>query len=72
MVNVGPLAAEIDPVVWGTPTNFNGFRVLAAVLHGTPVAGESQSLRGATYIRQGGHHVGHWPTFCFVIYCHGI
>jgi len=18
---------------------------------------------GATYIRQGGHHVGHWPTF---------
>jgi len=19
--------------------------------------------RGATYIRQGGHHVGHWPTF---------
>jgi len=21
------------------------------------------SLQGATYIRQGGHHVGHWPTF---------
>jgi len=20
---------------------------------------------GATYIRQGGHHVGHRPTFCF-------
>ena len=29
MVNVGPLAAEIGPVVWGTPANFNGFRVLA-------------------------------------------
>jgi len=28
MVNFGPLAAEIDPVVWGTPANFNGFRVL--------------------------------------------
>jgi len=28
MVNVGPLAAEIDPVVWGTPANFKGFRVL--------------------------------------------
>jgi len=25
MVNFGPLAAEIDPVVWGTPANFNGF-----------------------------------------------
>jgi len=27
MVDFGPLAAEICPVVWGTPTNFNGFRV---------------------------------------------
>jgi len=27
------LAAEIVPVVWGTPANFNGFRVLAALLH---------------------------------------
>jgi len=34
MVNFGPLATEIDPVVWGTPANFNGFRVLAALLHG--------------------------------------
>jgi len=24
VVNFGPLAAEIDPVVWGTPANFNG------------------------------------------------
>ena len=32
--NFGPLAAETDPVVWGTPANFNGFRVLAALLHG--------------------------------------
>jgi len=45
MVNVGPLAAEIGPVVWGTPANFNGFRVLAALLHGTPVLGVSQTLR---------------------------
>jgi len=36
------LVAEIDPVVWGTPANFNGFRVLAALLHGTQVAGVSQ------------------------------
>ena len=51
----------------GHPANFNGFRVLAVLLHGTPVVGVSQTLRrwteGATYVRQGGHHVGHWPTF---------
>jgi len=35
MVNFGPLAAEIGPVVWGTPANFNGLRVLAALLHAT-------------------------------------
>jgi len=34
MVNFGPLAAEIDPAVWDTPANFNGFRVLEALLHG--------------------------------------
>jgi len=27
MVNFGPLAAEIGPVVWGTPANFNGSRL---------------------------------------------
>jgi len=125
MANVGPLMAEIGLPVWGTPANFNGFRVLAlslqrrhspeanhtlhdvwpspglvhyvcifggsclvaefcqvqssvhvqnlhspifiASLHSTPVVGASQTLRhwaeGATYIRQGGHHVKHWPTF---------
>ena len=31
-VNFGLLAAEIDPVVWGTPANFNGFRVLTSLL----------------------------------------
>ena len=29
-----PLAAEIGSLVWGTPPNFNGFRVLAALPHG--------------------------------------
>jgi len=37
MVNFGPLTAEIRSGVWGTPANFNGFRVLAALLHGTLV-----------------------------------
>jgi len=66
MVNFGPLAVEIVSLVWGTPGNFNGFRVLAALLHGTLVVGVSQTdvwTEGATYIQQGGHHVGHWPTF---------
>ena len=44
MVNIGPLTAEIGPVVWGIPANFDGFRVLAALLHGTPVVGVSQTL----------------------------
>ena len=43
MVNFGPLAAEIFSLVWGTPSNFNGFRVLAALLHGTLVVGVSQT-----------------------------
>jgi len=34
MVNFGALAAEIVSGVWGTPATFNGFRVLAALLHG--------------------------------------
>jgi len=33
MVNFGLLAAEIDPVVWGTLANFNRYRILAALLH---------------------------------------
>jgi len=67
MVNFGPLAAEIGPVVWGTPANLNEFRVLAALLHGTPVVGVSQTLRRSTedttYIRQRSHHIGHRPAF---------
>jgi len=63
MVNFGLLTAEICWRVWGTPTNFNGFRVTARHL----VVGVSQTLRrlteGATYAPQGDHQVGHWPTF---------
>jgi len=45
MVNFDLLAAEIGPVVWGTPANFNGFHILAVLLHGTLVVGVSQTLR---------------------------
>ena len=40
-----PIAAVIVSLVWGTPGNFNGFCVLAALLHGTVVMGISQTLR---------------------------
>jgi len=43
MVNCGLLTAEICWRVWGTPASFNGFRVLAALLHGTLVVGVSQT-----------------------------
>ena len=43
MVNFGPLAAVIISLVWGTPANFNWFRILAALLHGTLVVGVSQT-----------------------------
>jgi len=42
-VNFGLLAAEIVSGVWGTPANFNGFGVLAALLHGTLVVGVSHT-----------------------------
>ena len=53
MVHFGPVTAEIRWRVWGTPANFNGFRVLAALLHGTLVVGVSQALRR----RNRGHHL---------------
>jgi len=49
--------------------------ILAALLHGTPAAGVSQTAAwykkwdygtfadGATYVWLGGHQVGHRPTF---------
>jgi len=45
MVNVGSLTAEIGSGVWGSPANFNEFRVLAALLHGILVVGISQTLQ---------------------------
>jgi len=45
MVNFGLPTAEICWWVWGTTANFNGFRVLAALLHGIPVLGVRQTLR---------------------------
>ena len=73
MVNFSPLAAEIVSLVWGTPPNFNFFSRLGSFTARHVVVVVSQTLRrcieGATYVRQGDHHVGHWPTFqvyCFI------
>jgi len=55
MVNFGLLTAEICRPVWGTPVNFNGFRVMAALLNGTLVVGISQTLRHWTEVP---------PIFC--------
>jgi len=53
MVNFGPLAAEICLPVWGTPANFNGFRVLAALLHGSQVSGRQLDFVAA--LKRGRH-----------------
>jgi len=44
MVNFCILTAEIGSGVWGTPADFNGFRVLAALLHGTLVSGRQPNF----------------------------
>jgi len=50
IVNLGPVTAEIVWRVWGTPANFNGFRILASLLH----------QRHSVEINQTLHNV--WPT----------
>ena len=44
MVNFGLLVAEIISLVWGTPANFYGFRILAALPHGILLVGISETL----------------------------
>ena len=59
MVNFGPLAAEIVLLVWDTPANFNEFRVLAALLHGTLLVGVSQTAA----LNRGRHlYLAGWPS----------
>jgi len=56
MANVGPLTIEIGWRVWGTPADFNGFRVLASLLH----------RRRSTEVNHTLHDV--WPSFGLVHY----
>jgi len=55
MANFGPLTAETGSVVWGTSANFNGFRVLAALLHCTLVVGVTRQPNFAALNR--GRHL---------------
>jgi len=67
MVNFGPLAAEIVSLVWGTPGNFKGFRVLSALLHSQTVA----TNRGRHLYSAGRPSSGALATF-LVIFCYTI
>jgi len=59
MVNCGPLTADIGWWVWGTPANFNGFRVLASLLQ----------RRRSTEVNQTLYDV--WPCHGLVHYIPG-
>ena len=59
MVNFGSLVTEIVSLVWGTPGNFNGFRILAALLYCTLVVGVSQTAA----LNRGRHlYWAGWPS----------
>ena len=74
LFHMSPLYGELPPTSgWdrltslGHPRKFQRVSRLGSVTARHLVVGVSQTLRrwteGATYIRQGDHHVGHWPTF---------
>ena len=61
----------------GYPCKFQLVSRLGSVTARHLVVGVSQTLRrwteGATYIRPGDHHVGHWPTFLVgIILCYSL
>ena len=67
MLNFDPVAAEIVSGVWGTQLLSTASASWQHYCTASIVVGVSQTLRrwteGATYVRHGDHHVGHWPTF---------
>ena len=60
MVNIGLLTAETCWRVWGTTANFNGFRVLASLLHRRRLTDVNQTL----------HDV--WPSPALVHYIYTL
>jgi len=61
MVNFSLLTAEIGWRIWGTPANFNGFRVLASLLH----------QRHSKEVNQTLHNVWPSPGLVHYIYIFG-
>jgi len=55
MVNFGLLTAEICWRVWGTPANFNGFRALAALLHGVARLSSTGRQQNLAALNRGRH-----------------
>ena len=68
MVNFGPLAPEIGPVVLGTPTNVNGFRVLAALLQRHRSTEANHTLHGLWPCPGLVHYIYIFGGSCPVIY----
>ena len=64
MVNFGTLVAEIVSLVpLQISTGFASWQRYCTALQYWASAKLRHWTEGATYNRQGGHHVGHWPTF---------
>jgi len=74
---MSPQYGELRPtIVWdrltslGYPCKFQLVSRFGSVAARHLAVGVSQTLRrwteGTTYIRQGDHHVGHWPTFLVI------
>ena len=61
MANFGRLTADIGLPVWGTPANFNGFRMLASLLQ----------RRRSTEANQTLHYVWPSPGLVYYIYIFG-
>jgi len=68
-VNCGPLTAEIVSLVWGTPANFNGFRVLATFCTALQYWA-SAKLCGVSQTRH--LYSAGQPTLAHVLWCRGI
>jgi len=70
-VNVGPLTAEIGSGVWVNPANFNGFRVLASLLHQRRSPEANQTLHDLWPSRGLVHHIYIFGGSCpLTEFCH--
>jgi len=75
MVNFGPLVVENCWRAWGTRANFNGFRILAVLLHGTLVVGVSQTLQHWTEVHLYSATLGigpHSSLSCFISFWYDL